>query len=97
MRRYSLPPLLPDVAVLHPVRSWLPHRVAEVFVLGRLDSIADPPATKRVGEILSRATKENGLMPITSSRATCSMKGNSARRSSSHRSTIRRDGLKASN
>ena len=68
MRRYSLPPLLPDVAVLHPVRSWLPHRVAEVFVLGRLDSIADPPATKRVGEILSRATKENfrpAAAPVT--------------------------------
>jgi len=44
------PPLLPDVAVLHPVRSWLPHRVAEIFVLGRLEPIADPPATRCVDD-----------------------------------------------
>jgi len=38
------------VAVLHPVRSWLPHRVDEVFVLGRLEPIADPPATRCVDD-----------------------------------------------
>ena len=43
-------PLLPDVAVLHPVHSWLPHRVDEVFVLGRLEPIVDPPATRCVDD-----------------------------------------------
>src|SRR5262252_10843191 len=43
-------PLLPDVAVLHPVRSWFPHRVDEVSVLGRLEPIADPPATRCVDD-----------------------------------------------
>jgi hypothetical protein len=50
MRGYSLPRFLPFVAILHPVRSWLPHRAAEVFVLGRLEPIADPPATRCVDD-----------------------------------------------
>jgi hypothetical protein len=32
------------------VHSWLPHRVDEVFVLGRLEPIADPPATRCVDD-----------------------------------------------